>query len=421
MRNSNNEAFPLTLVDTGTGKSFVGALLAKVFHDFTSQTILVCCYTNHALDQFLEDLLDIGIPQSSIVRLGGKSTQRTEPLSLYNQRQMKKFGRSDWVLIDELKKNASDNLDRLRRNFDTFANSRVTLKQILAHLEFEDPLIHYALSVPHSVLMGDMKFVGRRGRAVDELYLINQWYSGWDAGILKGSHHVRETAEVWKMSPKERQARIAEWRDAIVKEKAEQLYDCGKVFNDYQDKLNRKFGENEEYTVLNKRIIGCTTTAAAKYSNYLRAALPQVVLVEEAGEILESHVLTALGEETRRLILIGDHKSVITFHYAIHLDSHAVIVGNFVPKSTTTPSLWKRVMDTTSTAHSSSVSSFAATHTKLSANSIACAPRFLRMFDGSLTQTWSTHRVHSTVRTSVASRTTSCSLLTPIPRRSTTS
>ncbi|KAJ8581334.1 hypothetical protein M405DRAFT_699764, partial [Rhizopogon salebrosus TDB-379] len=37
----------------GTGKSFVGALLAKVLHDFTNQTILVVCYTNHALDQFL--------------------------------------------------------------------------------------------------------------------------------------------------------------------------------------------------------------------------------------------------------------------------------------------------------------------------------------------------------------------------------
>lgn len=59
------------------------------------------------------------------------------------------------------------------------------------------------------------------------------------------------------------------------------------------------------------RIIGCTTTAAAKYTQQLRDALPEVLLVEEAGEILESHVLTALGEETRRLILIGDHKYVV--------------------------------------------------------------------------------------------------------------
>ncbi|CDM26234.1 unnamed protein product [Penicillium roqueforti FM164] len=43
------------------------------------------CYTNHALDQFLEDLLDIGIDPSAIVRLGSKSTRRTEPLGLFKQ------------------------------------------------------------------------------------------------------------------------------------------------------------------------------------------------------------------------------------------------------------------------------------------------------------------------------------------------
>jgi len=32
----------------GTGKSFIGALIAKVLHDFTEQTILVVTYTNHA-------------------------------------------------------------------------------------------------------------------------------------------------------------------------------------------------------------------------------------------------------------------------------------------------------------------------------------------------------------------------------------
>lgn len=32
----------------GTGKSFIGALIAKVLHDFTDKTILVVTYTNHA-------------------------------------------------------------------------------------------------------------------------------------------------------------------------------------------------------------------------------------------------------------------------------------------------------------------------------------------------------------------------------------
>ncbi|EIW81453.1 hypothetical protein CONPUDRAFT_124579 [Coniophora puteana RWD-64-598 SS2] len=42
----------------------------------------------------------------------------------------------------------------------------------------------------------------------------------------------------------------------------------------------------------------------------LRAVCPDVLLVEEAGEILESHILAALGSTTKHLILIGDHKYV---------------------------------------------------------------------------------------------------------------
>src|SRR5947207_13306329 len=59
-----------------------------------------------------------------------------------------------------------------------------------------------------------------------------------------------------------------------------------------------------------KRIIACTTTAAAKYVQSLQSIAPGVLLVEEAGEILESHILTALGPDTKQLILIGDHKQL---------------------------------------------------------------------------------------------------------------
>lgn len=72
----------------GTGKSFLGALLAKAIYKFTEQTILVVCYTNHALDDILTGLMDIGIPQTSMVRLGGKSTARTEPLTLRDRKSV---------------------------------------------------------------------------------------------------------------------------------------------------------------------------------------------------------------------------------------------------------------------------------------------------------------------------------------------
>ena len=37
-------------------------------------------------------------------------------------------------------------------------------------------------------------------------------------------------------------------------------------------------------------------------------AQPTVLLVEEAGEILESHIIAALSDKIEHVILIGDHR-----------------------------------------------------------------------------------------------------------------
>jgi len=59
------------------------------------------------------------------------------------------------------------------------------------------------------------------------------------------------------------------------------------------------------------RIIGMTTTGAAKYKEMiLKDFQPRVVLVEEAAHVLEAHVLASLTEFTDQLILIGDHKQL---------------------------------------------------------------------------------------------------------------
>ena len=56
----------------GTGKTFVGALLCDaILRHSSTERILVVCYTNHALDSFLESLIAKGI--TSIVRVGGRS------------------------------------------------------------------------------------------------------------------------------------------------------------------------------------------------------------------------------------------------------------------------------------------------------------------------------------------------------------
>lgn len=56
-----------------TGKSFCGALIGKALVEFTDQVVLCVCFTNHALDQFVEALIDVGVDERLVVRLGSSS------------------------------------------------------------------------------------------------------------------------------------------------------------------------------------------------------------------------------------------------------------------------------------------------------------------------------------------------------------
>jgi hypothetical protein len=68
--------------------------------------ILIVCYTNHTLDQFLEDLLGIGIPQECLVYLGGKFNLWIKFMSLNNQAQTVQHGKADWKIIHDCKATA---------------------------------------------------------------------------------------------------------------------------------------------------------------------------------------------------------------------------------------------------------------------------------------------------------------------------
>ena len=53
-----------------------------------------------------------------------------------------------------------------------------------------------------------------------------------------------------------------------------------------------------------------TTTCAAKYRHVLNEICPKIVLIEEAAEVLEAHIITSLTKGCQHLILIGDHQQL---------------------------------------------------------------------------------------------------------------
>ncbi|KAE8380077.1 P-loop containing nucleoside triphosphate hydrolase protein [Aspergillus bertholletiae] len=291
----------------GTGKSFIGALLAKIFHDHSKETVLVMCYTNHALDQFLEDLMDIGIDSSSMVRLGSKSTPRTESLRLYSQRTSYRHTRGTWGIIDRYRNEAADIQIQLAPAFQGYADFRADPRTMLEFLEFEDPSFYNAFMLLENE---GMTTVGKKGKIVDSNYLYDVWSKGDTPPKFANLDFSEDSHRVWLMDRPTRQAHIRTWSDQILEEQVISLCELTRRIDKCHDHVEKAFNQRTQSILKSKRIIGCTTTAAAMYTEDLRAASPGIVLLEEAGEILESHVLTAINSATKQLVLIGDHQQL---------------------------------------------------------------------------------------------------------------
>ena len=297
------------LTKVGTGKSFIGALLAKAFHNETSETILVICYTNHALDQFLEDLIGIGIPVKDMVRLGSKSAPSTKHLSLFEQSSGYKRSSASWSIINDLKAKASGFEQRLKASIAAYRDQGIRKRDLLQYLEFppEDPIFFEALTVP--AMPDDGILIGEDGKAIRTHYLLDRWVSGKNAGVLE-STMSDEFSRVWSMGRNMRETHLQRWRSALLEERVSEIYATAKAYNDCQQDLSDMLNEYRAHTIRNKRLVGCTTTGAAMYARELQAFSPGIVIVEEAGEVLETHILTAIGPSTKQLVLIGDHQQL---------------------------------------------------------------------------------------------------------------
>lgn len=263
-------------------------------------------YTNHALDQFLEDLLDVGILEADMVRLGGgKGTIRTEPLKMFNQ-NVAKLTPTQFKLIDRLKQETSVRARSLKVGFRNILHQTPSLEDILAYLEFEEPTFYEAFRVPDSE--DGMTQVNKKNQAVTKTFLLEQWWQDGNAGFMRALPNVVSSSDIWRMSRADRQEIKSRWKLAIQQEEVELLVEHSSKYNRNVDAIADLFMEKDAAVLRTKQIIGCTTTGAAKYTKLIQEAKPDIVLVEEAGELLEAHVVTSLGRSAKQLILIGDHK-----------------------------------------------------------------------------------------------------------------
>ena len=83
-------------------------------------------------------------------------------------------------------------------------------------------------------------------------------------------------------------------------EKHQDLAWVRKLANHFEGKFNKSRYELEhQITLVNRSwfqadVVGFTTTGAAKNHDLIRLLGPKIMMIEEAGQVLESHVLASL-------------------------------------------------------------------------------------------------------------------------------
>jgi hypothetical protein len=162
----------------GTGKSFVGALILKALFENTKERILVLAFKNHALDQTVENAIDMGIPENQTVRLGSKFTPRTERLKLFEQRKSftgGKLSQDQWKLRKLYCEGMNDLARTTREGSKSYAKWRVSDAEILEGLELssgEDVEYFEAFTIPAAP--DGMTHIGAVSKAVNPDYLIGR-------------------------------------------------------------------------------------------------------------------------------------------------------------------------------------------------------------------------------------------------------
>ncbi|XP_073443904.1 NFX1-type zinc finger-containing protein 1-like isoform X1 [Dendrobates tinctorius] len=132
---------------------------------------------------------------------------------------------------------------------------------------------------------------------------------------LQETSHMEEKeceliTDLFQLSLKKRWEVYRCWRSKYLCDIRNQIFT---VENLYQIVVNRmtELRNQEDLLILQEAdIIGMTTTGAAKFRRLLQNVQPKIVIVEEAAEVLEAHIITTLNSSCQHLILIGDHQQL---------------------------------------------------------------------------------------------------------------
>ncbi|RWS26737.1 NFX1-type zinc finger-containing protein 1-like protein [Leptotrombidium deliense] len=324
MDNSQYDAFKEALTremaliqgPPGTGKTHIGLNIVQtllknrhVWDAEDNNCILICCYTNHSLDQILEGILPFC---KKLLRLGGRNTSDLlTPFTFSEAMRKTRYPKELMIEIEERVKQLRD-IKRLFVNQYLQKASSVR-KEVIPFSSI--PLIEAELNSQQiQSLMSLADFLtGKKFADTIKEWLITEYDDEhcFQREMFKDDvmdiNEAKLITDVMQLSHNDRWNLYRLWVKIYLKQfKSDENVNWNQYLQ-LRHELNQLRREQHYFVARNAKVIGATTTGAAKNSNIIRRLRPKIVIFEEAAEILEAHTVTALSEHTEHVILIGDH------------------------------------------------------------------------------------------------------------------
>ena len=147
------------------------------------------------------------------------------------------------------------------------------------------------------------KFISNKNIALirEHFQSLNKFNEG------RTNFHLDENHNIWRLNINERFALYLTWLNKLRIEKQSDLENLAKQFNNCTSILQEIRMQKDKSVLQNALIIAMTTTGSSRYHKILKDIGPRIVIVEEAAEVFEAHIVSSLSKNCEHLILIGDH------------------------------------------------------------------------------------------------------------------
>ncbi|KFG84214.1 hypothetical protein MANI_116058 [Metarhizium anisopliae] len=262
--------FALIQGPPGTGKSYLGIKLMKVLLNCQTEAdlgpIVVVCYTNHALDQFLEHVLHDGTKK--IIRIGGQShSNLLEGHNLRTVSQMESKSRSERYLLAKSYEDLDDKTEDIKR---VLGRAHGTLRQ----MKWDN--IQRYLSRYYPRICKQFRPIDKDGFQTVGRHPFDIWASYETTAADARENYGTETEidhdtilrkadlDVHSLSPRERQYLKNFWSTENHKQAVDDLFEDIKHTSSTQREVSKIHDEVDRRVLQEADVIGITTTGLAK-------------------------------------------------------------------------------------------------------------------------------------------------------------